>query len=188
VGAVTARRPRTRRGRRPLACAKTLCAEPGRPCTWPGDVLPGPHGEPEGHDRDGRVQGVGQLHSTDEAFEQGSPHGTGGEGGGKGAGQGERGGGNQEPDTVPGPPVTGALPRTAGTFGCLDVRPEAGARCGSAARRDLCGGCRVTGIPTATCARHGAQRHDGAGNRKAKANREVTRGCKSLGGLDDRNS
>ena len=28
--------------------------------------------------------------------------------------------------------------------------PEAGARCGSAARRDLCGGCRVTGIPTAT--------------------------------------
>jgi hypothetical protein len=27
---------------------------------------------------------------------------------------------------------------------------EAGARCGSAARRDLCGGCRVTGIPTAT--------------------------------------
>src|SRR5262245_20255718 len=30
------------------------------------------------------------------------------------------------------------------------LRPEAGARCGSAARRDLCGGCRVTGIPTAT--------------------------------------
>jgi len=29
-------------------------------------------------------------------------------------------------------------------------RPEAGARCGSAARRDLCGGCWVTGIPTAT--------------------------------------
>ncbi len=28
--------------------------------------------------------------------------------------------------------------------------PEAGARCGSAARRDLCGGCWVTGIPTAT--------------------------------------
>jgi hypothetical protein len=78
-------------GRRPLACAKTLCAEPGRPCIWPGEVLPSPHGEPEGHDRDGRVQGVGQLYSTDEAFEQGSPHGTGGEGGGKGAGQGERG-------------------------------------------------------------------------------------------------
>jgi len=42
--------------------------------------------------------------------------------------------------------------------------------------------------PIPMCARHGAQRHDGAGNRKAKANREVTRGCKSLGGLDDRNS
>ncbi|MBK5274938.1 MAG: hypothetical protein JJE30_07790 [Desulfuromonadales bacterium] len=28
--------------------------------------------------------------------------------------------------------------------------PEAGALCGKAARRDLCGGCRVTGISTAT--------------------------------------
>jgi len=28
--------------------------------------------------------------------------------------------------------------------------PEVGARCVSSARRDLCGGCRVTGIPTAT--------------------------------------
>ena len=28
--------------------------------------------------------------------------------------------------------------------------PEAGARCGRAAHRDLCGGCWVTGIPTAT--------------------------------------
>ena len=33
------------------------------------------------------------------------------------------------------------------------LSPEAGARCGSAARRDLCGGCRVTGIPTATVQR-----------------------------------
>src|SRR5262249_49927840 len=32
-------------------------------------------------------------------------------------------------------------------------RPEARARCGSAARRDLCGGCWVIGIPTATFAR-----------------------------------
>ena len=31
-----------------------------------------------------------------------------------------------------------------------DVRPEGGARCVSSARRDLCGGCRATGIPTAT--------------------------------------
>jgi hypothetical protein len=28
--------------------------------------------------------------------------------------------------------------------------PEARARCGNSARRDLCGGCRVTGIPTGT--------------------------------------
>ena len=129
---------------------ETRCAEPGRPCLWPGEGSPGPHGAPTGHDRDGRVQGVGPLQSTEEAFAQRSPQGTGGAGGGKGAGQGERGGANQEPDTAPGSPVTGAQPRTAGPCGCLHVRPEAGARCGSAARRDLCGGCRVTGIPTAT--------------------------------------
>jgi hypothetical protein len=32
----------------------------------------------------------------------------------------------------------------------LRYKPELGARCVSSARRDLCGGCRVTGIPTAT--------------------------------------
>ena len=47
-------------------------------------------------------------------------------------------------------PVTRARPCTTGTFGSLHVRPEAGARCGRAARRDLCGGRRVTGVPTAT--------------------------------------
>ena len=36
----------------------------------PGDpasglaCLPGPHGEPQGHDRDARVQGVGQHHTS----------------------------------------------------------------------------------------------------------------------------
>ena len=38
-----------------------------------------------------------------------------------------------------GTPVTRARPRTAALFKGLHVRPEAGARCGSAARRDLCG-------------------------------------------------
>jgi hypothetical protein len=132
------------------AWAATRCAEPGRPCIEPGVCLPGSHGAPEGHARAGRVQGVGPRQSTKEACAPRSPHGTGGEGGGKGAGQGERGGGNQEPATGPGPPVPCAQPRTAGTCGCLHVRPEAGARCGRAARRDLCGGCWVTGIPTAT--------------------------------------
>ena len=124
VDAVLARRRRTRRGRRPLACVETRCAEPGRPCIWPGDPSPGPHGEPTGYDRGARVQGVGPLHSTEEAFEQRLPQGTGGEGGGKGAGQGERGGVNQEPDTAPGSPVTCAQPRTAGTCGCLHVDPR----------------------------------------------------------------
>ena len=35
-------------------------------------------------------------------------------------------------------------------FSTCASAPKAGARCGSAARRDLCGGCWVTGIPTAT--------------------------------------
>ena len=32
--------------------------------------MPGPHGAPEGYDRDGRVQGVGQPQSIDAALEQ----------------------------------------------------------------------------------------------------------------------
>jgi hypothetical protein len=35
-------------------------------------------------------------------------------------------------------------------LGACAFSPEAGARCGSAACRERCGGCRVTGIPTAT--------------------------------------
>jgi hypothetical protein len=37
--------------------------------------------------------------------------------------------------------------------------PEVRALCGSSARRDLCGGRRVTGVPTAT-ATHSADHHD----------------------------
>jgi hypothetical protein len=70
-----ARRRRTWRGRSPLACTETCCAEPGRPCSWPGIVWPGPHGEPTGYDRAGRVQGVGPLHSTEEACAPRSPSG-----------------------------------------------------------------------------------------------------------------
>ncbi len=38
------------------------------------------------------------------------------------------------------------------TISFLVMRSEfnRGARCGNSARRDLCGGCRVTGIPTVT--------------------------------------
>jgi hypothetical protein len=122
--AVMARRTRTWRGRRPLAGTETCGAAPGRPCLWPGAIRSGPHGEPEGYARDGRRQGVGPLQSTEEAFAQGSPQGTGGAGGGKGAGHGERGGVNQEPDPAPGAPVPGAQPRTAGPCGCLHVDPR----------------------------------------------------------------
>jgi hypothetical protein len=82
---------------------KHCVRNPGGPASGLA-VMPGPHGEPAGHDRDARVQGVGPLHSTEEAFEQRLPQGTGGGGGGKGAGQGERGGAYQGPDTGPGHP------------------------------------------------------------------------------------
>ena len=113
--AVMARRTCTWRGRRPLACAETLCAEPGRPCIWPDESSPGPHGEPEGYDRDAQVQGVGQPHSISEAPEQRCWCArTGGGGGEKGAGQGEPGRAPQGPDTAPGNPATGARLGTAG--------------------------------------------------------------------------
>ena len=43
-----------------------------------------------------------------------------------------------------------ALDRIRQVVKRLRVRPEVGAQCGSSACWDLCGGCRVTGIPTAT--------------------------------------
>ena len=41
------------------------------------------------------------------------------------------------------------LIRSTSTSACASL-PEVGARCASSARRDLCGGPRVTGVPTAT--------------------------------------
>ena len=75
VDAVLARRRRTRRGRRPLAGVDTRGAEPGRPCLWPDERSLGPHGAPTGYDRGARVQGVGPLQRTEEAFAQGWPGG-----------------------------------------------------------------------------------------------------------------
>ena len=71
--ATMARRTRTWRGRRPLACTETSCAGLGRPCVWPCPSQQGPHGAPQGHARDARTQGVGQFHSTREATEQREP-------------------------------------------------------------------------------------------------------------------
>ena len=64
-----ARRTRTWRGRRPLACTETSCAGLGRPCVWPCPSPQGPHGAPQGHDHDARTQGVGQFQSPSEATE-----------------------------------------------------------------------------------------------------------------------
>jgi hypothetical protein len=102
------------------AWTETRCAEPGRPCIWPGVVWSGPYVEPTGYARDARVQGVGQPHSIDEAPEQWSWCARAGGGGGeKGAGQGEPGRVPQGPDTEPGNPATGAR---LGTVGALHLR------------------------------------------------------------------
>src|SRR4029434_498133 len=78
----------------------------------------------KGHGRDARGQGVGQLHGTDEATEQGGGTNgdeesrtgrSGGGRGGKGAGQGEDGRANQGPDTAPECPATCARPDTTGS-------------------------------------------------------------------------
>jgi hypothetical protein len=122
---------------------------PGGPASGLAD-MPGPHGEPLGYDRDGRVQGVGPLQRTEEAFEQGSPprdwrrrwrEGS----WPRGTWRGKPGAGHR---------AGVSCHRRSAAYGrhlwVPARRPEAGARCGSAARRDLCGGHRVTGVPTAT--------------------------------------
>ena len=54
------------------------------------------------------------------------------------------------------------------------VTPGGRSRMRSRARTDLCGGRRATGVPTATAPGMARSAVTGAGNRKAKANREVT--------------
>ena len=116
-----------------------------------GAVRMGKAAKAEAHDA--RTGEVRLLHSTWEADEQGRETG-GGVGGGKGGGQGERGPAKHAPDTGPGKRVTGAGPCTRGRKAMakralLRQTPEAGARCVSSARRDLCGGRGVTRVPTA---------------------------------------
>jgi hypothetical protein len=91
------------------------------------------------HGRDARRREVGQAHSTEERREQRAWSATlGGAPGGKGLGQGKSGRANQVLDSGPIPPATCAGPDTHGP-NAYASRPEAGARCGSSARRDLCG-------------------------------------------------
>jgi hypothetical protein len=54
------------------------------------------------------------------------------------------------PDSEPGKRVPEARLRTRScSWGFVVHPPEVGARCVNYARRDLCGGCPVMGIPTA---------------------------------------
>ena len=105
----------------PWHARKHCVRDPGGPALWPGPSQPGPHGEPtREHGCDARVQGVGPLHSTNEATEQRArahedENSHGGGRGGKGAGQGEDGRANQGPDTVPECPATCARPETTGS-------------------------------------------------------------------------
>src|SRR5262249_4422980 len=76
----------------------------------------------------------------------------GGDGGGTAAGRGE----GHAPDSAPERHVTeAASPRIGAAWvpntpNADHVRPETGARCGKAARRDLRGGRLATAVPTAT--------------------------------------
>ncbi len=68
--------------------------------------------------------------------------------------RGEQPSRGRSPDSEPGScvdPNGGCAPgdERVQTAQAFDVRPKGGARCVSSARRDLRGGCRETGIPTA---------------------------------------
>jgi hypothetical protein len=150
-GIAKARCLRTLRGRRPCACMETSYAGTGRShvCPkprWPEAAL----GSLRTHASDERTWEVGQLHTTEKIAEQRFERVSGG-GGGKGVGQGEPVGVKHAPDPVPG--RRGKCARTGtpsgnGSFWRHYLRQEPGR--GSAARRDLCGECGETRIPTAT--------------------------------------
>ena len=150
VDTALARRRRTRRGQRPLAGTDTLCVELGRPCLWPG-------AQRQVHTVN--LRGTTVMHGCRELdrfrvprkpAHNGCPEGPAEEGEGRALAKGNAAVHPRERTPGRGPSVTRARPRTAGPCGGLHVRPEAGARCGHAARRDLCVGYWVTGIPTVT--------------------------------------
>ena len=93
--------------------------------------------------------GVAPRHSTDEPFEPRRKI-AGGEGGGKAAAQGEHPPASHAPDSV-------RDLRVPGVRGCAALSaalyPSEEPYALTSARTDLCGGCRVPGIPTATATR-----------------------------------
>ena len=138
------------RGRRPLAGRDTCCAEPGRPCSGPGSMArsarcpqgarpcwTGAGSRTAAEDRGSLRTKVAPWDWRRRGREGRGPRGTWSRR--PGAGHSAGFSLSQALDRVRQAPV-----------GACASSPEAGARCGRAARRDLCGGCRVTGIPTAT--------------------------------------
>ena len=109
--------------------------------------MPGPHGDPTGPDRDGRVQGVGPLR-TEQPSHKGCPAGPVAQGEGR---ERAKDPWRSTPGAGPsaGSPVPGARLRTAGTAGYLHVRPKAEPGAG-VPHAGSWAGVLVTGIPTAT--------------------------------------
>ena len=146
VDAVLARRRRTRRGRRPLAGVETRCAEPGGPASGLTS------------DRQVRTvhpRGTTVVHGCRESDRFRGPRkpsnkvAPGDRRSRWRAGSGPRGTWRRKPGA--GPSAGVACHRRSAAYGRhLRVparRPEAGARCGSAARRDLCGGAGQPASP-----------------------------------------
>jgi hypothetical protein len=142
---------RTWRGRSPLAGPETWGAGPGRPCPWSGLSPLGPHGEPR---RGTAVMPGGRASDRSRGPTQRQHNIQGGQCWRRTwrEGSGPRGTWRSKPGAGHSAGVSCHM-RSAAYGRHLRVparRPEARARCGSAARRDLGGGRRVTGVPTAT--------------------------------------
>jgi hypothetical protein len=133
----------------PRHAQRHFARESGDPPSGPGSCW-GPHGEPKEYDCEGHTWAVGQPHRIGEAPIQRCWCARGAEGVEKrGLAKGntiEHTGGRTQGRAL----LSQALDRVRQALpgACAS---KTGARSGSAARRDLCEGCRVTGIPTATC-------------------------------------
>jgi hypothetical protein len=143
------RRRRPRRGRRPRPGPQHWVRHPGGPASGLARERQGRTGHPRGTSV---VQGAG---SRTAAEDRGSLRTKGVPGDRRSwgrEGSGSRGTWRRKPGGGDSAGVSCHLRSAAyGRHRRVPARsPEAGARCGSAARRERCGGCRVTGIPTAT--------------------------------------
>ena len=132
-----------------LACMEAPCAGTGRSPSWPFGTGKGPHrkGEepkPMMHERE----------KSDLRIVAKKPANKPGQPGAESVERRQGAEGNMEEPRTRRTPSRESVPRglarvrQAATPLCRHS-PEVGARCANRARRDLCGGCWVTGIPTA---------------------------------------